>query len=375
MTLEADKSSNPELDNQSHIRQASEQDFDSVWGIISTCSDWLVEKGHDNWARYYSRDLIAKKLQNQEVYLLSSVDGRVVGTVTLDDKPVDYYTTEDIAAFDEPEAAALYVTALGVIPAEQGKGYASWMMEFVEDKARERGLKYIRFDCRARYMEAVRFYEHRGFRVKGLLWDEEDNNETYCLMEKRLERMKAIDNPYPYVEIDYLREEDISEMRPILEQHVRDRNMPDYTNNREAILWDEIEEIQNYMKGELDDEGRKRTFLVAKDIKGRVLGCMALAEPDKDMLAHFNTTIHESSELLNAFVDSKHFRGKRVGLRLLERIYSLAREWGKQQVIIHSGPRYKASWGFYDKLTDESCGYISEKYGPGGDAKTWRKIL
>jgi GNAT superfamily N-acetyltransferase len=145
----------------------------------------LLQKGHDHWAGYYSRVLVKEKLSHQQVYLMS-VANQKVGTVTLDTNQVDYYTLDDLAHFENPRAPSIYVTALAVLPEEQQKGYATKLMEFVEAQAREHGVEYIRFDCRARYIELVSFYEHRGYWIKGLLWDEEDNNEPYCLMEKKL---------------------------------------------------------------------------------------------------------------------------------------------------------------------------------------------
>lgn len=167
--------------------------------------------------------------------------------------------------------------------------------------------------------------------------------------------------------IEPLTEADISQLEPILIEHVRDSETGE-------ILQDEINEIKEYMKGAADKDGRQRTYLVAKDIEGRVVGCMAYAEPDSDMLRHFNTTPDESAELLNAFVSSEVYRGGGIGRKLFEAICNTARQAGKGQLLINSGPRYEASWGFYDKVCDESCGFIKGKYN-GFDAKTWRKSL
>ncbi len=157
---------------------------------------------------------------------------------------------------------------------------------------------------------------------------------------------------------------DIPKLAPILFESVvaRDTGEP---------FPDEIEQIQGYMRGNLDEHNRRRNYLVARDISGEVYGCMAVAEPEPDMLNHFQTTAGESDELLNAFV-SKSARGKGVGQKLLKGIGNLSRSRGKKYMTIHSGPRYElTAWGFYDKNADRSHGFITDKYGEGRHAKTW----
>lgn len=51
------------------------------------------------------------------------------------------------------------------------------------------------------------------------------------------------------------------------------------------------------------------------------------------------------------------------------------RKLGKKQLVVNSGPRYKDSWGFYDRMCDESAGFLSDKFGKGRDAKAWKKKL
>lgn len=171
------------------------------------------------------------------------------------------------------------------------------------------------------------------------------------------------------IEVGPLREEDIDRLDPILRQHVRNRDTGE-------LIESEVAAIKGYMRGGVDEYGRTRKYLVARAADGRVLGCMAYSTPDPDMVAHFtDVDSTQAVELLNAFVDSQVFRGGGVGRRLLEGICSAAKSEGKQYLLIHSGPRYKLSWPFYDKMCDEKRGFIIEKYGKDGDAETWLKRL
>lgn len=170
------------------------------------------------------------------------------------------------------------------------------------------------------------------------------------------------------VEIKPLIQEDIAELEPILVEHVRDSDTGE-------VLQDEINAIKGYMQGEKDEYGRTRTYLVAKDATGKVLGCTAYSEPDPDMLKHFATTPQYSVELLNNFVSSEVFRGGGVGRKLFTAICEEARKLGKKLLVVNSGPRYKDSWGFYDRMCDKSAGLLPDKFGKGRYAKTWKKAL
>ena len=171
------------------------------------------------------------------------------------------------------------------------------------------------------------------------------------------------------IEIKPLEQKDVELFDPILRQHIRNRDTG-------VILEDEIQKTKDYMRGGIDDNGRIRKYFVAKSVDGRVLGCMAYTNMDTDMVKHFSDlNPEETVELVNAFVDSELFHGGGIGRKLFNIICDSTRTEGKKYLTLNSGPRYKASWGFYDHVCDENRGFIIEKFGPGGDANTWLKKL
>jgi len=163
-----------------------------------------------------------------------------------------------------------------------------------------------------------------------------------------------------------LRKKNISKLIEILSEHVVDEKTG-------KVLWEEINEIKDCMSGQLDVYGRARKYFVAKNEGGEVLGSMAYSEPNPDMLSHFKMTPRESAELSNAFVSSSVFRGQGVGRQILETIFDVARKSGKKYLLVRSRPRYKKSWGFYDKMFDEDWGFLKDSSGT--NRKTWRKRL
>lgn len=181
------------------------------------------------------------------------------------------------------------------------------------------------------------------------------------------------------IDVTPLQEKDVAELDSILREHIRDRKTGEIEEK-------EIERLAGFMRGnheQTDGKVRVRNFLVAKDKNGKVLGCMAHAQPEQQMIEHFGRALNmdhqeledKSAELLHAFVSSDIFRGSGVGRELFSAICEAAKKDGKELILVNSGPRYAASWGFYDKMEMKRCGYIIGKYGEGGDAMTWVKSL
>ena len=173
-----------ELEGGLKVIRAADADVDKVWGVVKSCSDWLLgEKKLDHWSKYYTREIIEKKIKKQEVLLVYQ-GGGVVGTITLDTNPVDYYTEENLSHFSDPSAKAIYVSVVAVNPEVQGRGIASRLMKLADDVAKSRGIDYVRFDCRAEYTDLANFYQKRGYAKVGSFSEGEDQN--YLLMEKKV---------------------------------------------------------------------------------------------------------------------------------------------------------------------------------------------
>lgn len=171
--------------------------------------------------------------------------------------------------------------------------------------------------------------------------------------------------------IHWLEQADLPVLDAILRQHVRDLNDG-------SVVESEIAAIRQCMAGAADAEGRYRSYLVAHGADGVPLGCMALSKPDKRMRQHLGLDARpevQALELLNVFVHRDAMRGRGIGRALLKATCEEARAAGAAQLVVNSGPRYRASWGFYDHLFDASHGAMTDYYGPGRHAQVWSKTL
>ena len=167
------------------------------------------------------------------------------------------------------------------------------------------------------------------------------------------------------ITISQLQFSDILEFEAILQQLIVDIETKTPIKKR-------VREIVGCMHGQKDSHGRMRKYLVAKDLDGRVFGCIAHVEPESDLVNFFKLSKDENIEMLNFFV-KKEYQGNGIGKKLFNEVVDLARKLKKNNMVWHSGPRFKPTWKFYDRLADQS-GFIKGKYN-GIDAGVWRKKI
>lgn len=138
-------------------------------------------------------------------------------------------------------------------------------------------------------------------------------------------------------------------------------------------LGDEIARILARMSGSLSEERGVR-YLVAATEDEQIMGVVGMRPPNPEMLQFVSTD--RPVEMINAYVDTRHRKGRGVGTALVRELERLARELGYTEMLLNSGPRYRHSgWEFFDKLSYERRGLARDLYGEGQHAPVWSKIL
>jgi len=158
--------------------------------------------------------------------------------------------------------------------------------------------------------------------------------------------------------------EDLDALHPIFEYWIRDR----YTGE---IAPDEIAQTEASIVASINGE-TSQEFMVAER-QGKILGIMGIQAPHGRMLDYAKT--QKPMELITALV-SDDARRTGAGKELVRALIKKATERGAEEIIVNSGPRYeKTGWPFWQHLFGEPIGTAVGFYGPGGDAKVWRKLL
>lgn len=167
-------------------------------------------------------------------------------------------------------------------------------------------------------------------------------------------------------ELGLLELNDVDDLIEVARQWVRNR----HTGQVEE---EELAEIRSRMLSSL--QSQEYRYFVIRDEDRKAIGCCAIREPEEAMQQYKSSPDSKTSELVNVFLDNSH-RGLGLGYRLMNYMFEKAKEFGQEEVIWNSGPRYKNSaWDFYTKLVGKPFTIAKDFYDKGGDAPVWRKQL
>ena len=246
-----------------------------------------------------------------------------------------------------------------ILPQYQRRGIGAQVLKRILADASRKGCA-VKLTA-LRESEANRFYRNHGFvQVSEEEWD-------ICYTHSPGDgALSLLNNEIGCIR--WLGWSDLSHLDVVLREHVRDLHTG-------QIVESEIASIKAHMAGGADDDGRYRSYLVACDPSGSPVACMGLSRPDARMSAHVSMQAPDALELLNVFVRRDVMRGKGIGRSLLSAVYEEAKAAGASRLLVNSGPRYLASWGFYDRMFDEAHGMLIDYYGTGRHAKVWSKVL
>lgn len=146
------------------IKKACVSNLKEVHHVMDTCTQWLVLQNLKHWVNAYPLETLKGKIAKNIVYLIQE-NQKVIGTISLSKKRTLYYTDADDQYWQEPKAEAIYMSGLAVLPKQMGKGYATKLIEYAEEKNRQKGIKFLRFDAVAHYKSLIQFYQKKGFEI------------------------------------------------------------------------------------------------------------------------------------------------------------------------------------------------------------------
>ena len=146
------------------INTASEKDANDIYEIMSSCTDWLRNRNMEHWINAYPLEKIKSRIAKGIVYKIVNKN-EIIGTISLASEQPPYYSEKYVNFWESPDQVAFYISGLAISPKHMGKGYATKLLKFVEKKAKDKGIKYIRFDAVSCYQELIEFYKRRGYNI------------------------------------------------------------------------------------------------------------------------------------------------------------------------------------------------------------------
>jgi ribosomal protein S18 acetylase RimI-like enzyme len=146
------------------VRLATPNDKQRAWAIVDEYSNSINVVRRDDGAHF------EQYLAPPHAFWLAEVGGRVAGCVAL-------------RALPELDGRACEMKRLYVRPPYRRNGLARALMDALESYAKEAGNEFVYLDTIASLVEAVRFYERRGYEH---IERYNDNPQAEVYMRKRL---------------------------------------------------------------------------------------------------------------------------------------------------------------------------------------------
>lgn len=158
-----------------NIRLAEISDLEKLKSVFRIITDDMREKCGEIWNDYYPCELFEDDIINKALFIAEE-NGELLSAFALyTDNPA-----EEFIEWREKNAKALYIDRFGVNVAFQRKGIAAKMIDFAVEKARAKGIKYLRLFVVDRNLPAIAFYEKYGFkRMDGVFNEPIDDDIIY----------------------------------------------------------------------------------------------------------------------------------------------------------------------------------------------------
>ncbi len=124
----------------------------------------MQEQGIDQWDDIYpNAAVIAADIERGDLWI-GEEDGKLICTFAVNTECEEEY---DACPWGYPDEPYIVVHRLAVNPKYRRQGVAKNTMGFVENKAKEKGIKTIRLDTFCGNPYGVALYESLGFKVIG----------------------------------------------------------------------------------------------------------------------------------------------------------------------------------------------------------------
>lgn len=170
------------------IRKATANDINNIVKIY----DDIIEKEEKEilcigWKKgvYPIEDTARKALEREDLYVIEEDGGIVASAIINQIQVLEYKDCNWEFPGSDDEIMVLHT--LVVDPNESKKGYGKLFVEFYEDFADKKGIKYLRMDTNEKNKVARRFYKKLGYTEAGIVpckFNGIEGVELVCLEKK-----------------------------------------------------------------------------------------------------------------------------------------------------------------------------------------------
>lgn len=143
------------------IRKAKLEDVDECMNIIKERSQWLKEKGINQWTSFFERD---------SSYLVEKVEKEILYVGTIENNICVTFILQENDQLWEDDESAMYIHHFAVKASYKGLG--RYIFEQIKLIAKNSQKQYIRLDNVADNKKLNEYYESLGFVAKKEIKDD-----------------------------------------------------------------------------------------------------------------------------------------------------------------------------------------------------------
>uniref|UniRef100_UPI003F492079 GNAT family N-acetyltransferase n=1 Tax=Amycolatopsis sp. CA-096443 TaxID=3239919 RepID=UPI003F492079 len=122
------------------MRRASGDDVPRVMALLDRRTDWLRDRGSDQWSTRAFAPLMHAAVDRGETWLLWDGDDAVATLTMTTTADPDFWTR------DERLVPALYLSKLATDPGRSGEGLGAMLVDWAAGYAGDRGVLWLRWD-------------------------------------------------------------------------------------------------------------------------------------------------------------------------------------------------------------------------------------
>ena len=166
-----------------HIELAKIEDIDLIMNIIKACTAHMIENGIFQWNdKYPTKQSFIDDINNDDLFVLK-VNSKIIGCACASFDMDEFYET---IVWDSECKKSIYVHRLAVHPSNQGRGYARFFLDFIEDYARKNGCGSVRLDTFSMNKKNNSMYLKLGYKKLGKIYFRDQSDMPFNCYEKLL---------------------------------------------------------------------------------------------------------------------------------------------------------------------------------------------
>lgn len=146
------------------IQKVGSDGVEELHKILEKCGQDMQQRfGLSHWVPAYPPELMRRDAEVKSVYSVREGD-QAIATFTIGTSAPAYY---DMSIWEVPDAKALYVNRLAVLPDQQGRGIGTWCMGTIERLAIAEKCMAVRLDAYDKHLSLHEFYRGLGYKQRG----------------------------------------------------------------------------------------------------------------------------------------------------------------------------------------------------------------